>query len=130
VSEFRLRKSEKLCDKLTISKVFASGKFLREYPIAAHFLEGEHEDEFIKVLFSVPKKKFKNAVKRNRLKRQMREAYRLHKSKLIEVFKNRNTSLSLVIIWNKSEILPYSVIEKKIIAILARLSEMHEKNIR
>lgn len=127
---FRLRKSEKLCDKFAISKVFTSGKVLREYPIAAHFLEGKREDEFIKILFSVPKKKFKNAVKRNRLKRQMREAYRLHKSKLIKVFNNRNTSLSLVIIWNKSEILPYSVIEEKIIAILARLSEMHEKNIR
>ncbi|MBN2729315.1 MAG: ribonuclease P protein component [Bacteroidales bacterium] len=130
MSDFRLRKSEKLCDDICIAKLFTTGKTIKDYPLFVHYLEVEQEDEALKVLFSIPKKKIKSAVKRNLLKRRIRESYRLNKQDIRLLFEQRKSTLLFSLVWSSKEILPYKEIEKKIIAILARLSGMHEKNIR
>lgn len=130
MSDFRLRKSEKLCDENSIAKLFTTGKTIKDYPLFVHYLEVEQEDEALKVLFSIPKKKIKSAVKRNLLKRRIRESYRLNKQDIRLLFEQRKSTLLFSLVWSSKEILPYKEIEKKIIAILARLSGMHEKNIR
>lgn len=73
-------KKEKLKSKKTIESLFVEGKNLREYPIKLIYLKTTNEDEVpIKVGVVAPKKKFKKAVDRNRIKRLLREAYRLNK---------------------------------------------------
>ncbi|MEL6694955.1 MAG: ribonuclease P protein component [Bacteroidota bacterium] len=75
-------KEEKLCKKLIIDYVFEHGKsvkvgvlkFFYAFPIPEDWAE-----EPVQVAFSAPKRSFKKAVVRNKLKRRMREAYRLHK---------------------------------------------------
>ncbi|MRT15412.1 ribonuclease P protein component [Vitellibacter sp. q18] len=71
-------KSEKLKSTKTIEKLFLEGRTYSKFPIKIFFLPQENIENS-QAAFAVPKRNFKSAVARNRLKRQLREAYRLHK---------------------------------------------------
>jgi len=129
VSNFRLRKSERICNQILISEIFTHGKTIKDFPLFVHYLKTESGGEPLQVLFSVPKKKFKSAVKRNQLKRRMREAYRLNKLPLYETIKISEINLKLVFVYAGNDFFSFHEMEKKIIAILERLSEMHEKGL-
>ena len=75
--DFSLGKNQKLKSKKTISLLFVEGESLKSYPLKMIYLPCE--DKVNKVAFSVPKRNFKLAVDRNRIKRLLREAYRLNK---------------------------------------------------
>jgi ribonuclease P protein component len=81
---FPFPKSEKLCNPLHIQKIFESGKSCKGYPFLFkyHFVEQSGES-FIQVVMVVPKKKFSKAVKRNAIKRFLRESYRHQKYLLL-----------------------------------------------
>lgn len=77
-----------------------------------------------RMLVSVPKRQFKRAVKRNRVKRQVREAYRKHKHGLIEaVSRIGERHLSLAFVWLDSKLYDTSVVEKKVEKLLLRIEE-------
>lgn len=66
------------------------------------------------ILVSVSKKKFKRAVKRNRVKRQIREAYRNNKHGLYDLLVQKSVHLAIAFIYLSNEILPSEEIEKKV----------------
>lgn len=66
------------------------------------------------MLVSVSKKKFKRAVKRNRIKRQLRESYRLHKHELITPLQEANKSLLVAFIYLDKEEHTFKEMEKAI----------------
>ena len=71
---------EKLKSKKLLDELFASGKKLNEYPIKLVYKQLNFEDDIlIKTGVSAPKRNFKKAVDRNRIKRLLREGYRLNK---------------------------------------------------
>ncbi|WP_317045208.1 ribonuclease P protein component [Formosa algae] len=73
-------KTEKLKSKITIEKLFTEGKSVSAYPLRLVYLKTSFEDNVtIKAGVSVSKRNFKLAVDRNRIKRLLREAYRLNK---------------------------------------------------
>ena len=76
----------------------------------------------VQVLVSVPKKRFKHAVDRNRVKRQVREAYRHHKRSLVDAIP-ADQSLLLGFIWVGDRLLPSSIIAKRIEKLLTRITE-------
>ncbi len=74
------RKAERLSHRKQIDSLFNEGLSFGLSPFKVFYLTEEPgNDAPVKVLMTVPKKKFKRAVDRNRLRRLMREAYRLHK---------------------------------------------------
>jgi len=77
---FRFPKTEKLKSKKLIEQLFAEGVGITNYPIKLVYLKTRYEDDSkCKVGVTVSKRNFKSAVKRNRIKRLMRESYRLNK---------------------------------------------------
>lgn len=124
---YRFPKKEKLKSKKDIDALFKKGKSINAFPLKAIFLEIQPQQVVgIKFGVSVPKKKIKSAVKRNLIKRRIREAYRLNnyevKNKLLENQKEMN----VMVIYTSEQILSYSLLEEKIKVILSRLSERCE----
>ena len=90
---YSFQKKERLCSKRIIDTLFDGGsKSFSAYPLRAVFrsIPTETDQELVSVLVSVSKKHFKRAVKRNRAKRQIREAYRKNKSLIYEVLAHRH----------------------------------------
>ena len=72
-------KNEKLKRQKLIERLFSEGTSHKSFPLKVFYLVDSNL-ESTQAAFSVPKRNFKNAVDRNRIKRQMREAYRLQKN--------------------------------------------------
>ena len=74
-------KTEKLKSQKLIEKLFSEGKSVAVYPLRLVYLKTTFDDPVkVKTGVSVSKRNFKTAVARNRIKRLMREAYRLNKT--------------------------------------------------
>ena len=101
-----LRKEERLNSLILIERMFSGGsKSLSAFPLRAVFLPVEGEDyPTASYLISVPKKRFKHAVDRNRVKRQVREAIRKHKHVLTDVLEAGGRKAVLAFIWLDSNL--------------------------
>lgn len=110
-------KEEKLCSNKSIDKLFAGGESFIAYPLRVVYIIDDEEDvekQVASVLISVSKKKFKRAVKRNRVKRLVREAYRLNKSVYVELLQKTNKRIDIAFLYLKNELPTYEEIEKAI----------------
>jgi len=118
--DYTFGRDEKLKSKKLIDFLFAKGKGISSNPIRLIYYKEELEREKPLVMFSVSKKNFKRAVDRNKIKRQMREVYRLHRDSYFSE-KAKNPYL-LAFIYNAKEKIPYKVLEKKLNLALERLT--------
>jgi ribonuclease P protein component len=109
---FKFSKKEKLKSRKTIEQLFQEGKSLTKYPIKLYYLPVEIDQEVrIKTAVSVPKRNFKRAVDRNRIKRLLREAYRLNKHL---VFNNIEGNFAFLILYLGKELPDYDKVEKSL----------------
>lgn len=124
-----LCKEERLHGRDAVEKLFkdAGSRSMVAFPVrVVYVLAPPQADTCVntRMLVSVPKKQFKRAVKRNRVKRQVREAYRKHKHGLIEaVSRIGEQHLSLAFVWLDSKLYDTSVVEKKVEKLLLRIEE-------
>ncbi len=83
---FGFSKKERLFGRKNIETLFSKGNSIFVYPFRVVYMIKEREEGVfpVRVLISVPKKRFKLAVDRNRIKRVIRECYRLNKNELIQ----------------------------------------------
>ena len=121
---FEFHKKQKLCSETVIKEMFSNGKSFTTSALRLVWKVDDNQDEVaVKSIIVVPKKKIRLAVKRNIIRRRMKEAYRLHKIELENMLKNRGLHLSIAIIYQKGKILPYKTLEEEIKLILERLSK-------
>lgn len=120
----RLRKPERLSRKKIIEKLFAGGsRSFSIFPLRVVWLPVEELDVQASLLVSVSKRRFKRAVKRNRVKRQIREAYRLNKQPLLEALAEKDLRLALAFIYLSDELTDSAVIAEKMKIALVRIVE-------
>ena len=119
---FEFPKKQKLCSETVIKVMFSNGKSFTTSSVRLVWKEDNNEDEVtVKSIIVVPKKKIRLAVKRNIIRRRMKEAYRLHKIELENMLKDKKLQLSIAMIYQKDKILPYKTVEEEIKLILERL---------
>src|ERR1700749_1277352 len=88
---YTFKKEERLCNKRLIDELFHNGSSFLCYPFKASWLLAADEQSVpVQILFSVSKKRFKRAVDRNRIKRCIREAYRINKQQ--QLYDQLNTT--------------------------------------
>lgn len=118
---FTYSRAEKLKSKILFEKLFSEGKNLTIYPLRLVYVKTELKDGVpIKVGVSVSKRKFKSAVKRNRIKRVLREAYRHNKSIL---FNNSIANYALLILYLGKELPDSNDIDRQMITLLEKFSK-------
>lgn len=114
-------KTEKLKSSKTIEKLFLEGDSHFKFPIKIFFLPA-NENENNLAAFAVPKRNIKSAVNRNRIKRQLREAYRLNKHVLDNIHGKKFVILFLYL----GKVNPqYEHLEK---AMQKLLKKLHDEN--
>jgi len=116
---FSFPKSEKLKSKKAIKLLFAEGNTVTKYPIKLFYLpiKSSHKT---KAAFSVPKHNFKKAVTRNRIKRQLREAYR-HQKHLLK--NDGNLKYLLFFLYIGKENSAYTTIDTCLINVIKKMKK-------
>jgi len=115
---YKFPKKEKLKSRKLFDSLFAEGRSISVFPIKLIYLPSElPEDVKIQAGFAVPKKNFKSAVKRNRIKRLLREAYRLNKQ---AVFNNSEGEFAFLFLYLGKEMPSFSDVEKNMKKILQK----------
>jgi len=117
------QKTERLTGEIRIKGLFEKGEFLLSYPFRIGYVVAPQSDVPVKVVISVPKKRFKHAVDRNRIKRLIRESYRLNKKSLYEILKEKGYAIHLAVSYISSDKLTYDVIQKKWIETIGKLGK-------
>jgi len=117
-------KAEHLCGEKRITKLFTRGDAFIAYPLrVVYLIEPKSDMASASIMVSVPKKRFKRAVKRNRLKRLMRESYRLNKQELIEALDDKQLQIHVAFNYVSDDVFDFEAVEKKMKIALQRLKD-------
>ena len=125
---YTFKKEEKLKSRKTIEQLFKEGKSFSNFPFRILWKLNETSDAHLQTGFAVGSKHFKKAVDRNRIKRLMREAYRLQKNDLKEQLKKCNKRMAVFFIYIGNELPEYELVFEKTGSVLKRLLKIVNEN--
>ena len=98
-------KAERLKSVIVLDKAFSEGSKIKAFPVLARHTSSNHDAEVpYQVATTVSKRRFRKAVLRNRIKRLMREAWRLEKHRLESHWKPGDQKRALVLIYVGNDI--------------------------
>lgn len=110
--KFTFTKAERITGEKRVDAIFASGKSFISYPLRVVYLQHEQSPiHSCSILITVPKKRIKKAVHRNRIKRLIRESYRLSKE-LVNDIELGEQSLDIAFVYVKDTVSDYKEIQK------------------
>lgn len=123
---YKLPRKNILRSEKTITGLFQPGFFVSNYPLRINYLFQSKPDSApaFQVLFSVSKKRFKKATDRNRVKRLLREVYRLNQLQLKCLNLSEGQQLAMAMIYTGQEQLSFQAIQA---AFLQCIQKMERK---
>ena len=122
-----LRKQHRLKSRKAIDLLFKKGKSFSNFPFRVCWQKVDEKG--LKAGFTASSKNFKHAVDRNRIKRLIKEAYRLQKNNLEEIVQTKFSGLHLFFIFSGKEIPTYEFVFEKMNATLKRIIKLlNEEN--
>lgn len=116
--DFSFPSQERLKSRAAISRLFQSGKVAKKYPLILRYASASEDEPGLKAAFVVPKKRLAKAIQRNRVKRQIRECYRLNRKQLLG-----EQSLHLMFIYTGNYPASSTAIESAMTKLLSQLSK-------
>ena len=125
---YTFKKEEKLKSRKTIEQLFKEGKSFSVFPFRILWEIKEANSSPLQTGFAVSSKHFKKAVDRNRIKRLMREAYRLQKNDLQNHLTQQQKQVVVFFIYVGNELPKYPFIFEKTKAVLNRLIKLTHEN--
>jgi len=128
VKRFGFGKKEKLKSRKQIEELFLNGKNFAAFPLRITYQFIPSEESSLQVGVTAGKKYFKKAVDRNRIKRLVREAYRLQKNDLAEILKQKKLKGSLFFVYTDKTISSFSTVKEAMNKALKRLEKIAEAN--
>jgi ribonuclease P protein component len=122
-------KKYKLCRQKLIDSVFKSGNTVKQYPFVVHYMEVEETLEApFQITISAPKRLFRKAHDRNRIKRLMRETVRKNKLILESLIESNEKQMALFMVYTSKEEMPYDVLLRKTEQLFTQLVNKFETN--
>ncbi|MBX5438443.1 MAG: ribonuclease P protein component [Thermoflavifilum sp.] len=127
---YTFKKAERLKKRKLIEQLFAQGRSLSVFPFKAFcvFPSPSVQDSHYpaQVAFSVPGRYFRKATQRNRIKRLMREAYRLEKHRLYTYLLQKQMQLHWIIIYQGKEMPTFEEVRQKMQILINRVMQLEE----
>ena len=140
---FTFKKEERLCSRRLIDQLYAEGHRLMAFPFSvqwmivpnlspstshlspstSHLSPSTSHLSPCQVLIVAPKRKFRHAVDRNRVRRLIRECYRLRKPALYSFLEEHNISIVFSMVYIHNEIMTYEQLGKKMDKLLESLEK-------
>lgn len=117
-TQYGFKKNERISSTKEIERLFSEGTAFLAFPLRVVYYWQEKEVDTISpdiaILLSVSKKRFKSAVDRNRLKRLIKEAYRLNKHVLLSSPSLQNKQLRIAFMYIHQEKMSFQEVEKSL----------------
>lgn len=126
---YTLSKEERIYAQKRIETIFSGSESFIAYPLRVVFTIRElvKGEPSVAMLVSVSKRRFKRANKRNRVKRLVREAFRLRKYDFADIAELRGISIDLAFLYLKEDLPSFEEIEKAMAKTVNTLKEKFDK---
>lgn len=125
---FKFSKKERICKRDDFQLLSSQDTSFYSYPFRCLYMARPANTFIVKLGISVPKKNFKLAFRRNRIKRMIRETYRLNKSTLYTAFENETMELLLFLIYTEKKEIPFDVLYKQLNLLLNKVIHINIRN--